>query len=393
MKKNIFEPLKIGPITIRNRTIRSAGFEGMCPEGIPSQSLIDYHSAVARGGIGMTTVAYASVNNQGRTFSHQAYMSPEVIAPFKKLTDAVHKEGASVSIQLGHGGNMGDVKVCGQRPVAPSAKINLFGLTIPRAMNLDDIKNLIEDHKTSVLQAKESGFDAVEIHAGHGYLISQFISKRTNKRKDLYGGSLENRTRLLKEILETVREAAGKDMAVIVKMNLEDGFKGGQTLEDAKFIAQLCESSGVDAIEPSAGFVSKTPFYMMRGRTPHKRLISYQSDILIKLSMVFFSRLMLKDYKYEPNFLLEQTKEIINSVKIPVISVGGILSQKDMQRALDEGCEALAIARALVAETDFINKTKNDSDYISPCKECGPCNDCVATMYMGEMRCTYLEEK
>ena len=132
MKNLLFTPGKIGPLKLRNRTIRSAGFEGMCPGGAPGESLINYHSSVAAGGIGMTTVAYVAVVDGGRTFSHQAWMSPENVPLFRKLTDAVHREGAAASVQIGHAGNMADSSVSGLRAVAPSSRLCLFGLTLPR---------------------------------------------------------------------------------------------------------------------------------------------------------------------------------------------------------------------------------------------------------------------
>ena len=200
-KDKLFTPGSIGPLRLRNRSIRSAAFEGMCPGGVPSDSLVRYHASVAAGGIGMTTVAYVSVTDGGRTFRHQAWMRPEIIPFFKKLTDAVHRRGAAASIQLGHGGNMADRKVSGRRAVAPSARFNLYGLTLPRAMSEADIEDIARAYADSVKLAARAGFDAVEIHAGHGYLISQFLSPYTNRRRDRWGGSFENRTRFLRTVM------------------------------------------------------------------------------------------------------------------------------------------------------------------------------------------------
>ncbi|TFH38418.1 MAG: NADH:flavin oxidoreductase, partial [Chrysiogenales bacterium] len=235
----LFTGGSIGPLKLRNRTIRSAAFEGMCPGGIPSESLINYHRAVAAGGIGMTTVAYVSVVNGGRTFGHQAWMRPEIVPAMKRLTDAVHREGAAASIQLGHGGNMGDRKVTGERAVSPSGRFNLFGLTLPRAISESDIEQMARAHGAAVTLAQEAGFDAVEIHAGHGYLISQFLSPFTNRRKDRWGGSFENRARFLRLVMREVRKAAGGKTAVLVKTNLEDGFRGGVDRAEALLIAKI----------------------------------------------------------------------------------------------------------------------------------------------------------
>jgi len=392
LKHELFSPVKLGPLTLKNRSIRSAAFEGMCPGGIPSDKLIEYHRSLAAGGIGMTTVAYVSVTDQGRTFSHQAWASPGTVAPFRRLTDAVHAEGGAASIQLGHGGNMGDKNISRLRPVAPSAKVNLFGLSLPRKMNENDIKEVIAAHGTAVLQAREAGFDAVEIHAGHGYLISQFLSPYTNRRRDAWGGSLENRARLLRAVLQEVRCAAGSKMAVLVKTNMEDGFSRGMNIDEGLAVARIIEEEGADALVLSGGFVSKTSFFMMKGRTPHRELMELQENLLVKLGMFLFSRMMLEDYPYCENYFLEDAKKFRETLSLPLIYVGGLVSQKGIDAALEAGFDAVALARALVAEPDFINRLKADEGHISPCLECGPCNSCVATMYMGSVRCPYVEE-
>lgn len=389
----LFNNGKIGPIKLRNRSIRSAAFEGMCPNGLPSKNLIEYHKSVAAGGIGMTTVAYSSVLNNGRTFSHQIWMRKEIIPGLKKLTDAIHKEGAAACIQLGHGGNMGDKKVTGQRAIAPSGKLNFFGLTFPKKMTDHDIFQVVKAYGASVKIALESGFDAVEIHAGHGYLISQFLSPYTNKRKDKWGGSLENRTRLLKAIMAEVKKAASDKIAVIVKTNIEDGFPGGMEIEEALEVAKLLENNGADALMLSAGFVSKTPFYMIKGKNPHHQLIKAQKDPLIKIGMLLFSRIILKNYPYKEAFFLEDGLKFRKSLKIPLIYVGGLVSNNKIEEVLSSGFDFAAFARALVAEPDFINKIKADKNHISPCLKCGPDNSCIASMYMGEMQCPFLKNQ
>jgi 2,4-dienoyl-CoA reductase-like NADH-dependent reductase (Old Yellow Enzyme family) len=386
----LFTPGTIGPLKLRNRTIRSAAFEGMCPEGVPSESLINYHRSVAAGGIGMTTVAYVSVANGGRTFNHQAWTRPEIIPQMKKLTDAVHREGAAASIQLGHAGNMGDRNVSGVRAISPSGRFTLFGLTLPRKMSVSDIEDMARTHGTAVKLAREAGFDAVEIHAGHGYLISQFLSPYTNKRNDQWGGTLENRSRFLRMVMNEVKKAAGNKTAVIVKTNLEDGFPGGMTRGEGTEVAKILENTGADALVLSGGFVSKTPFYMMRGTTPHKELISYQSDMLIKLGMMAFSRIIIKDYPYQEGYFLADALKVRQAVKLPLVYVGGLVSRKKIDEVLDSGFEFVALARALVAEPDFINIIRSNKQHVSKCLRCGPCNSCVATMYVGECRCTFM---
>ncbi|MEG1556671.1 MAG: NADH:flavin oxidoreductase, partial [Bacteroidales bacterium] len=202
MESKIFTPCQIGPITLKNRTIRSAAFENMCYDNKPSQDLFDYHTAVAKGGIGMTTIAYASVNRSGVSFNGQLWMREEIIPDLKKLTDAIHTEGAKVSIQIGHCGNMTHSYTCGQMPVGASNGFNLYSPTFVRQLKEKEIYDLVKDFGNAVKLARKAGFDCIEIHAGHGYLISQFLSPYTNHRKDQFGGSLENRMRFMQLVIK-----------------------------------------------------------------------------------------------------------------------------------------------------------------------------------------------
>ena len=202
MTSILFTPGKIGPLTVRNRTIRSAAFESMCPGNVPSQELLDYHHSVAAGGVGMTTVAYAAVTRSGLSFDRQLWMRPEIVPGLRKVTDAIHKEGAAASIQLGHCGNMSHKNICGETPVGASTGFNLYSPTFVRGLRKDELPAMAKEFGNAVCLARESGFDAVEIHAGHGYLISQFLSPYTNHRKDEFGGTLENRMRFMDMVME-----------------------------------------------------------------------------------------------------------------------------------------------------------------------------------------------
>ncbi len=385
----LFTPEKIGALTLRNRTIRSAAFEGMCPGGIPSPSLLRYHESVAAGGIGMTTVAYVSVENGGRTFSHQAWMRQEIVPELRKLTDAVHSHGALAAIQLGHGGNMGDRKVSGERAIAPSAKLNLYGLNLPRAMNGADIDRMVKSHGEAVRMASDAGFDAVEIHAGHGYLLSQFLSPWTNRRGNGYGGPLDHRARVLRMVMREVKRAAPSGMAVVVKTNMEDGFRGGMEIEECIETARILEGEGADALVLSGGFVSKSSFFMMKGKIPYREIMKGQKNLLVKAGMLLFSRLLLTEYPFTELYFLDDAKRFRDAVRLPLVYVGGIVSRTAAEKVLSEGFQFVALARALVKEPNFVNLIRNDPDHVSPCLECGPQNLCVATMYDGEMTCPY----
>ena len=275
MESSIFTPVTFGPVTLRNRVIRSAAFENMAYDNSPSQDLYDYHVAVARGGVGMTTLAYAAVSRSGLSFNGQLWMRPEIVPDLKRITDAIHAQGAKASIQLGHCGNMTHRATCGCTPVGATGGFNIYSPTFVRQLRPKEIEALADDFGRAVNLARTAGFDCVEIHAGHGYLISQFLSPYTNHRHDEYGGSLDNRMRFMRMVIRKVMEAARDDIAVLVKMNMHDGFRRGMQREECLEVARELERLGVHGIVLSAGFVSKAPMEVMRGAMPLKTLAHY----------------------------------------------------------------------------------------------------------------------
>lgn len=383
----VFSPVTIGPVTLRNRVIRSAAFENMAYGNRPSQDLYDYHTAVARGGVGMTTLAYASVNQSGLSFDGQLWMREEIVPELKRITDAVHEAGAKCSIQLGHCGNMTHRSTCGCMPVGPSSGFNLYSPTFMRGLKVQEIDTLVEDFGKAVNLAREAGFDCVEIHAGHGYLISQFLSPYTNHRHDEYGGSLENRMRLMQRVIRRVMEAAGDDLGVIVKMNMHDGFRGGMQEEECLEVARELERLGVHALVLSAGFVSKAPMEVMRGAMPIRTLAHYM-DLRkfwwLKAMLHLCGRILIPTVPYSEGYFLEDAKRFRSAVKLPLIYVGGLVSLQKMEEVLAAGFNGLQVARALVRDTDFVNKLHSGEILRS---ECGHSNYCIGRMYTLEMKC------
>ncbi len=383
----IFTPCKIGPIELRNRTIRSAAFENMCKDNRPSQQLFDYHTAVARGGVGMTTVAYASVNRSGVSFDGQLWMREEIVPELKKLTDAVHKEGAKASIQLGHCGNMTHRSTCGCKPMGASSGFNLYSPTFVREMSEYEILDTVRDFGKAVNLARKAGFDCVEIHAGHGYLISQFLSPYTNHRHDIWGGNLENRMRFMKFVIREVMDAALDDIAVVVKINMFDGMKKGIHEDEAILIAKELEKLGVHALVLSAGFVSKKPMDVMRGSMPIKTMAYYMNMWKfwwLKAGLHLAGKFIIPSVPFEEAYFLETAKRFRANLNIPLIYVGGMISKDKMEEVLNSGFVAFQMARALINDTDFVNKLKNGELTKSPCKHS---NYCIARMYSEDMKC------
>lgn len=383
----IFTPVTFGPVTLRNRVIRSAAFENMAYGNSPSQDLYDYHVAVARGGVGMTTLAYASVNRSGLSFDGQLWMREEIVPGLKRITDAVHAAGAKCSIQLGHCGNMTHRATCGCMPVGASSGFNLYSPTFVRKMQVKEIDRLVEDFGQAVGLARKAGFDCVEIHAGHGYLISQFLSPYTNHRHDEYGGSLENRMRLMRRVITRVLEAAGDDMGVLVKMNMHDGFRRGMQEDECLEVARELERLGVHALVLSAGFVSKAPMEVMRGAMPLRAMAHYmdmRKFWWLKALVRVFGRIIIPTVPYKEAYFLEDALKFRAAVRMPLIYVGGMVSRQKMEEVLAAGFEGLQMARALVRDTDFVNKLHSGEVDRSPC---GHSNYCIGRMYTLEMKC------
>lgn len=392
MQNKIFEQAQIGPLTLRNRTIRSAAFESMCPGHEPSQQLYDYHTSVARGGVGMTTVAYAAVTESGLSFDRQLVMRPEIIPGLRRLTDGIHSEGAAAGIQLGHCGNMSHKDICGCIPVGACTGFNLYSPTLVRGLRKEELPVLAKQFGNAVNLAREAGFDSVEIHCGHGYLIDQFLNTYFNHRKDEYGGSLENRMRFMTMCIEEVMKAAKDDMAVIVKMNMRDGLKHpGTTLDESLQIAKRLQELGVHAIVLSGGLVSATPMYVMRGEMPIKTMTHYMDKWWLKYGVRACGKMMVPTVPYEEAFFLEDALKFRQALPdIKFIYVGGLVAGDKINEVLSHGFEAVQMARSLLNEPDFVNRLKDDPHHRCGC---GHSNYCIGRMYTLDMAChKHLEE-
>lgn len=384
LQSTVFSSGKIGSLVLKNRLIRAGCFEGMCQQGQVTDALIQHHRRVAEGGVAMTTVAYCSVSHDGRAFDHELWIRDEITSDLKKITAAIHAEDAAASIQLGHSGFFTSKSVIGKRPMGASAKLCLFTKSYCKQMTQVDIEEKTQDFVKASVLAKNTGFDAIEIHSGHGYLLSQFLSPWTNKRKDEFGGSLENRLRFPVQVIRSIREALGPEFPILIKMNQTDGMRGGIKIEDAVIIAKAFEKAGASALIPSAGFTSKVPFLMLRGNLPVKEMSDNQENIFNRISLKMFGRLMVPQHHYRPMFQIEGAKKIRDAVKIPVIYIGGVESINDMKTAMNAGFEFMQIGRASIQNPDFVRMLENGEITRS---DCDHCNRCVAAMDAGGVYC------
>ena len=279
---------------------------------------------------------------------------------------------------------MSHKSICGVTPLSASSGFNIYSPTFVRGMRKEELPEMTKAYGRAVNLARESGFDAVEVHAGHGYLISQFLSPYTNHRKDEYGGSLQNRMRFMDEVMAEVMEAAGNDMAVIVKMNMRDGFRGGMEIDETMQVAKRLERSGVHALVLSGGFVSKAPMYVMRGAMPVKTLTHYMDCWWLKYGVKLAGRMMIPTVPFQEAYFLEDALKFRAEIKIPLIYVGGLVSRQKIDEVLDDGFEAVQMARALLNEPGFVNRMRLEEK--ARCN-CGHSNYCIGRMYTLEMAC------
>ena len=391
MDSLLFTPVTLGPLTLRNRSIRSAAFESMCPGNVPSPQLLDYHRSVAAGGVGMTTVAYAAVTRSGLSFDRQLWMRPEIVPGLRELTDAVHAEGAAASIQLGHCANKSHKSICGCLPVGASSGFNLYSPTFVRGLRADELPEMAKAYGRSVCLAREAGFDAVEIHAGHGYLISQFLSPSTNHRIDEFGGTLANRMRFMEMVMEEVMKAAGNDMAGLVKMNMRDGFRGGMELDESLQVARKLQELGAHALVLSGGFVSKAPMYVKRGEMPIRTMTHYMTCWWLKYGVRLVGKYMIPSVPFREAYFLEDALKFREALDIPLVYVGGLVSRQKIEEVLNHGFEAVQMGRALLNEPDFVNRMRREENARCNCRHC---NYCIARMYTLDMAChQHLQEE
>jgi len=361
----------------------------MYSHGIPTQDLIDFHSGIAKGGTALTTVAYGAVHPDGRTHEEQLLIGDVALPMLSKLTKRVHQHGGLASIQLTHCGFFTRNKhMRSGTPKSASRTFNTYGLMsglpFSSAMSPADIEQTTNDFTRAAMLVADAGFDAIEIHMGHGYLLSQFLSPSINQRKDAYGGSLANRMRFALEIIRSIRIALGEGFPILVKLNLSDGFKGGFSIEDCIDTVKVLELEAVDAVVLSGGYTSKTPFYLMRGDIPKKGMIEVEKNFLQKIAIAAFGSFVMKKYPFEENYFMPLAMEVRRKVQLPLIYLGGVVSMSGIGQIMDGGFDAIAIGRALIHDPDFIERIKTDNAYLSPCNHC---NQCMVEMDRGGVRC------
>ncbi|MFI6866188.1 NADH:flavin oxidoreductase [Nocardia sp. NPDC050406] len=377
---DVFAPAQLGPLTLRNRVIKAATFEGRTPDALVTEELIDFHREIAAGGVGLTTVAYCAVAPGGRTDRHQIWMRPEAVPGLRRLTEAVHAAGAAVSAQIGHAGPVANAASNRAPALAPSP---LFSPLSMRRMHVPDeaaLRDIVADYATAARLAEDAGFDALEIHFGHNYLVSAFLSPLLNRRSDGYGGSPANRARLAREIACAVREAVGNRLAVTAKLNMEDGIRGGLGLTESLRVAAWLEEDGaLDALELTAGSSLLNPMLLFHGAAPRREFARVLPGPA-RWGFRLVGRSFLKEYPYTEAYLLDRARQFRRELSMPLILLGGITNHDTMRRAMAEGFDFVAMGRALLREPDLLRRIQSDHGTRSACIHC---NECMPTIYTG----------
>lgn len=376
---DVFNPAKLGPLTLRYRVIKAATFEARTPDALVTDDLIEYHRLPAAGGVAMTTVAYCAVSPGGRTGGNQIWMRPHAVPGLRRLTEAIHAEGAAISAQIGHAGPVADARSNQATALAPVRFFNPIAMRFAQKATREDIDDVLAAHAHAARLAVDAGFDAVEIHLGHNYLASAFLSPLLNRRDDEFGGSLQNRAKVARGLVMAVRRAVRQQVAVTAKLNMTDGIRGGITVDEALTTARwLQDDGGLDAIELTAGSSLVNPMYLFRGDAPVKEFAAAFKPPL-RWGIRMTGHRFFREYPYRDAYLLREARLFRAELTIPLILLGGITNRTTMDLAMAEGFEFVAMARALLAEPDLVNRIAAEGSQVR--SACTHCNQCMATIY------------
>lgn len=341
MSSKLFTPAKIGTLELTNRLIRSATQDPFGQaDGTACQVQIDLHSEIAGSGVPLIITAYTYVSPEGRATNIQVGFCNEAhYACQKKMVDAVHEKGGKIALQINHAGQnvyFVPTDLPDPTPLAPSGNMKAPNGLMTREISTADIERLCTDYVTAAVKGKELGFDAVQLHCAHGYLLNQFMDPNYNKREDEFGGSAENRFRFPGKILLALREALGQDYPILVKVNSNcAGEADAAYAEDIVYFCQQFEALGVNAIELS-GFD-----WIAQGK------------------------------KKNHNYYLERAKAVHAAVKTPIIFVGGVRTMEDIEAVLDAGMDFVSLARPFIAQPDLIKHLEAGED--AKCISCSKC--------------------
>ncbi len=382
MTRSTFEEASLAGIKLKNRIIRSATHEGMADEkGFPTERLKKLYVRLAQGGAGAIITGYAGIQADGKTHLVSMLMidSDESIPAYRQIVNAVHEHGTPIILQAAHCGRQTRSKITGQPTVAPSAlRDTFFSEDMPKALSESNINEIIANFVSAVVRAQQAGFDGVQLHLAHGYLLSQFLSSYSNRRKDRWGGSLENKYRIVGEIFRRAGERVGA-YPILVKMNAHDGRRNGMRIGEAVQIARMLEKSGCAAIEVSCGFIEDGLYMARTPELPADAAMEYTfkyknlPGFVKKIAKPAIKALM-KQPQPLLKYNLEAAIQIKKAVNIPVIVVGGINNLDDINSIFkNENIDFVSMCRPFIIEPDIASKFKEGTGTKSKCIMCDYC--------------------
>lgn len=392
----LFEKTEIKGMELKNRLVRSATYEGMADEnGFPTENLFELYKRLAQGGVGLIITGLSFVSRDGKIDAMNGIDSDEHIPKYKELVNLVHENDSKIAMQIAHCGRQTSADMIKTQPLAPSAvKDNAF-LAKPREMTEQDIERIIEAFGQASRRVKESNFDAVQLHGAHGYLINEFLCPHTNRRKDKWGGSIENRMRFVEKIYNLCREKVGDDFPILIKISVYDNMKKGLKKEEGVIMAEMMADMGFDGIEVSCG-IAEDGNSSVRGDMPIDAILEtlpmYKNkNALFHFVMRHFGEKLIKRVPFTQAYSRDNAKEIKSKINIPVFLVGGMIDPKVIEDVVEKGdADYISLSRALINNPKFPNKIKEGSGELSKCLHCNLCLFCG----MSEpLRCYYGKRK
>ena len=387
----VFEETELAGVRLKNRIIRSATFEGMGDEsGRPSDKLSQLYVRLAEGGVGAIITGGIIVQQNGRPLPRSLMIDSDgFLDAFREMISPVKALGTPIIAQIEHGGGLADRATTGTEPVGPSKKKYPTQSSEARELTGSEIQEIIEAFVKAIQRARQVGFDGVQLHAAHGYLLSAFLSPRANKRTDKWGGSTENRFRIIGEIVQGARQVVD-DYPILAKFSAYDGDKGGVSAEEGIRIAELMEKAGIDAIETSCGSGDDGFNSMRVPKVPVEALLRFIPRLRNSSSLgrIFYKALLPRSTKtWSPlhNYNIQTAQEIKKHVKIPVIAVGGIRNVNQIRSVVAEGkADYVSMSRPFIIEPDIVKKFLAETEEQSKCIDCGYC---LFGLYDASLRC------
>jgi len=388
----LFENTNIKTLELKNRLVRSATHEGMSDEnGFPTRDLFKLYERLAKGGIGLITTGFAFVCRDGKSpfIGMQGIDSDEHIPKYRELVGHVHQHGTKIAMQIVHCGRQTTKEAIGIQPLAPSPVKDQSFFVMPREMTGEDIERIFEAFAQASRRVRESGFDAVQIHGAHGFLVNQFLCPHTNRRKDKWGGTLENRVRFVEELYDRCRRQVGDDYPILIKINAYDNMKNGLKIEESVVMAKMMADMGFDGIEVSCG-IGEDGFATLRGDVPIEVFLdewdTYKNkNPLFRFVMRRFGKKLIKPPQLTQAFNRESARAIKAAINIPVFLVGGITDPAAIEQIVESGdADYISLSRALIDDPKFPEKIRQGSR-----KTAGfiDCNLCSAYMISEPLRC------